>query len=287
MVSTRLLAPARLGARVLALLLGACASTPSGTPPPAAPPAAVPVLASTPGTPVTSGTNGAAAATPPASAATPPRAADPPPPKPFADVIRDAKETKGFFGVWQKDEKVWLEIKPEQLDKPLFFGIAIASGLGDFTYLPGLMGREQVVELHKVGTTLQLVARNLSVRAPVGSPLETAVRESYSDSLLASAPIASAPHPERKSILVDATTLLAGDIRARRRRWRPRITSRTRLIAPTRRSNKHARATPARSSPCVRTMQCRSCPFHPRHRHHRAPWCRRRSRPYRTRAACS
>ncbi|HUL66894.1 MAG TPA: zinc-dependent metalloprotease [Burkholderiaceae bacterium] len=208
MLPTRPFAPARSSARLLALLLGACASPPPQ--PDAAPP--VPVLASTPGAPATSGANGAAAATPPASGATLPRAAETTPPRPFAEIVRDAKETKGFFGVWQKDEKIWLEIKPNQLDKPLFFGIAIASGLGDFTYLPGLMGREQVVELHKVGTTLQLVARNLSVRAPAGSPLETAVRESYSDSLLASAPIASAPHPERKSILVDATTLLGGDI---------------------------------------------------------------------------
>jgi hypothetical protein len=126
--------------------------------------------------------------------------------------VKEAKESKGFFSVWQKDEKIWLEIKPDQLDKPLFFGATLASGLGERMFLPGLMGREHVVELHKMGNTLQLVARNLGVRAPAGTPLETAVRESYSDSLLASAPIASAPHPERKSFLVDANVLFAGDI---------------------------------------------------------------------------
>ena len=191
--------------------------TPSAAPVAAQPaaPAPVPVLAASPAP-----ANGAAAANPAgapqpgagAGAAAAARPGEPPPPRPFADVVRDAKETKGLLGVWQKDEKVWLEIKPEQLDKPLFFGFSLQSGLGERFFLPGLMGTEHLVEFHKVGNTLQLIARNLGVRAPAGTPLETAVHESYSDSLLASAPVASAPHPERKSFLVDAATLLGGDI---------------------------------------------------------------------------
>jgi hypothetical protein len=59
---------------------------------------------------------------------------------------------------------------------------------------------------------VQLVARNLSVRANPGTPLERALAESYSDSLLAAAPLAAAPHPERKSLLVDAAALLGGDL---------------------------------------------------------------------------
>ena len=42
-------------------------------------------------------------------------------PRPFADVIKDAKEIPGFFRVWQKDEKVWIEIAPEQFDVPFHF----------------------------------------------------------------------------------------------------------------------------------------------------------------------
>ena len=53
----------------------------------------------------------------------------------------------------------------------------------------------------------------LEQRVPLtGSPLEVAVKESYSDSLLASAPVLSAAHPERKSFLVDASALLGGDL---------------------------------------------------------------------------
>jgi hypothetical protein len=221
MIPTRPFSPVGPGASLLALValaLSACASMPASntaaTSQPAAP-APIPVLASTPGATGANAPGTSSPASPGGAAAAlaaAMRPGEPPPPRPFADVARDAKETKGFLSVWQKDEKVWLEIKPEQLDKPFFFGYGLQSGLGERFFLPGLMGQEQVVEFHKIGNTVQLVARNLSVRAPAGTPLETAVRESYSDSLLASAPVASAPHPERKSVLVDASTLLGGDI---------------------------------------------------------------------------
>src|SRR5262245_52141555 len=41
----------------------------------------------------------------------------PPPEKPFADVIKDAETVKGLFTLYRKDDKVWLEILPEQFDK--------------------------------------------------------------------------------------------------------------------------------------------------------------------------
>jgi hypothetical protein len=166
------------------------------------------------------GTGGAA---PKASGATPagatpgagPAGTPPTPPgtpRPFAEVTKDAKELKGFLTLWQKDDKTWIEIRSEQLDQPFFFVASLAQGLGEKFFWPGLMGGEQVVELKRVGNTVQLLAKNLEVRAPAGTPLAVALRESYSDSLLASAAVASAPHPERKSILVDATALFGGDL---------------------------------------------------------------------------
>jgi hypothetical protein len=116
--------------------------------------------------------------------------------------------------LWTKDDKTWLEIPAAQLDKPLFLGTSIASGLAQGFVLPGLMGAERVVVLRRVGNTVQLLARNVGVRSPGGTALEKAVNESYSDSLLATAPLAAAPHPERKSLLVDALVLLGGDIPA-------------------------------------------------------------------------
>lgn len=64
----------------------------------------------------------------------------------------------------------------------------------------------------RVGDNLQLIAVSLHARTTPGTPLARAISESYSDSLLAAAPLASAPHPERKSLLVDAQALLGGDL---------------------------------------------------------------------------
>ena len=44
-------------------------------------------------------------------------------PRPFKDIIKGAKETAGFFTVYDKDEKVWISIKPDQFDKPFFFHV--------------------------------------------------------------------------------------------------------------------------------------------------------------------
>ncbi|HEX7155814.1 MAG TPA: DUF5117 domain-containing protein, partial [Burkholderiaceae bacterium] len=188
----------RFAAVAVSLAAAACAATAQGS---RAAPAAQPA------------DEAAAQAKPPAAAAGAP--AKPPEAgalKPFADVIKEATESHGFFTLWKKDEKVWIEIRPDQLDQPFFFGQTLASGLGEFHFLPGLLGDSQAAVFHRVGNRVQLIARNLLVRAPEGTPLAVAVRESYSDSLLASADVVSAPQPERKSFLVDANSLLAADI---------------------------------------------------------------------------
>jgi len=134
-------------------------------------------------------------------------------PAPFADVTRDATSKAGYLTVWTKDDKTWLEIPAERLNQPFFLSASLASGLGERGFWPGLMGgRQQVVELRRVGNTVQMVARNLLVRAPDGTPLARAVSESYAESLIGVAPLAAAAHPTRKSLLVDVQALLGGDI---------------------------------------------------------------------------
>ncbi|GAB4471667.1 MAG: zinc-dependent metalloprotease [Burkholderiaceae bacterium] len=198
----------RAAAAGAALALGACATPP-------APVAQSPSNASTASASVAKSAAPAASspeAKPAAAPAAAPRPGEPPPLRPFADVIKDAREIKGFFTFWQKEERTWLEVRPEQLDEPFFFSTWLASGLGERFFLPGLLGQEHVVTLRRAGNNLQLIAKNLRVRAPAGTPLAAAVQESYSDSLLASAAVVSAPHPERKSFLVDAAVLFGSDI---------------------------------------------------------------------------
>src|SRR5688572_9554302 len=134
--------------------------------------------------------------------------------KAFKEVVKDAKETPGFLNVYTKDEKTWIEIKPDQLDKPFFFSTVRSHGLGERNVNAGLMGARHVVYFKKIGNHVQLIAQNLRFRAKEGTAVARAVRTSYSDSLLASAPVVSQPHPDSKSILVEANALLLSDIPA-------------------------------------------------------------------------
>lgn len=154
--------------------------------------------------------NGAKA--PGAAAATPAAAQAPGALKPFAEVIKDAKEQKGFFTLWTKDEKVWIEVKPEQLDAPFFLAISSTRGLGERGLYGGMMDASYLASFRRVGNSLQLLAKNTTFTAPEGSAAARAVAEGFTDSLLSSAPVLSQPHPERKSFLVEANALLLKDI---------------------------------------------------------------------------
>jgi hypothetical protein len=176
-------------------------------PAPAAPAAGAAPAASA----ASAGGAAAAAGTPPAGAAAA-RPGEPPPPRAFADVIREAKETKGLFTTWQKDERMWLEIRPEQLEQPFLLTWTLARGLGQMPFVPGLLDQERMAMFKRVGNQIQLLAVNQTFRAPAGSPIARAVRDSTSNSLLAAVPVASAAHPERKSILIDANAMWLGDL---------------------------------------------------------------------------
>ncbi|MDP2367780.1 zinc-dependent metalloprotease [Rhodoferax sp.] len=146
-----------------------------------------------------------AAAKPPEAAASKP--ADPAAPKPFAEVIKDAKQQDGLFPIWRKDEKAWLEIPKSALNKPFLFTVNIANSIGERGLYASQMNTDAMAEWRRVGNQLQLLALNTKFRAEGGARL--AVEQAFSPSLLASAPLASAEHPQRKSILVDASFLLS------------------------------------------------------------------------------
>jgi hypothetical protein len=196
---------------VLALIAAGCATAPAGAPPAAA------------GAQAAAGTPGAAASAParPASGAT---AAPTPPvapgqPQPFATVIKDAKKIDGALTVWQKEDKVWIELMPEDFGRLMLFAPKIAQGIGEAGLFGGSMigpygryGRQQLVEFRRVHNMVQLLARNTEFTAPEGTPEGRAVRAGFSPSLVGSAAVASQPHPERKSVLIEANSLFVSDV---------------------------------------------------------------------------
>jgi hypothetical protein len=177
-------------------LLGGCATPPPGPAAVAAAPAA-----------------SAPRPTPPATAPQPGQ------PQPFATVVRDARRIDGLFTLWQRDDKVWFELLPADFGKPFFFGPKLSQGIGEsrlfggnMQWQYGALGSAQVAEFRRLHNQVQLIARNARADAPAGSAGGRAVQAGFSPSLLGSSPVASQPHPDRKSVLVEANPLFLSDL---------------------------------------------------------------------------
>ncbi|MEO8937960.1 MAG: zinc-dependent metalloprotease [Burkholderiaceae bacterium] len=132
--------------------------------------------------------------------------------KPFREIVAGATELDGLFPLWQKEDKVWIEIPVERLDQPFFFSYNVSDSVGERGAYASQMGRRHMVVFHRIGNAMQLIAKNTRFIATAGSPTERAVRQSFSDSLLGSAPVLSQPHLERRSVLIDASAFLMTDI---------------------------------------------------------------------------
>ncbi|WP_395702838.1 zinc-dependent metalloprotease [Aquabacterium sp.] len=194
------------------LLISACATPTAGTPAGAAAGTSAGTTTVATATPAKAAAGPAAAASGPANGASAPAGARPDPtaPKPFNEVIKDAKRQDGYFPIWRKDEKVWLEIPSAALNKPLLFSVNIASSVGERGLYASQMAGGGMVEWHRIGNQLQLVALNTKFRAEGDG--KRSVDQAFSPSLIGSVTVASAEHPERKSFLVDAAPLLLSDV---------------------------------------------------------------------------
>ncbi len=156
---------------------------------------------------VAAATPNAAASSAPGAAASAPARPDPSAPKPFAEVIKGATQQAGFIPVWRKDEKVWLEIPAERLDKPFLLSANITQSIGERGLYGSQMGPSWLATFRKVNNQVQLTALNTEYIAS-GTAMQANVAQGFSDSLLGATAVASAPHPERKSLLIDAAFLL-------------------------------------------------------------------------------
>ncbi len=199
----------------LPLLLAGCATVPSPSPPAAAAPAASAAAAAVPA----ASAPAAVAATPagaPSAAASAAAAGGPPP---FAIVVKGAKPVAGPITAWHKDDKLWLELASADFGRLFMLSPKLATGIGEGLILGGLMsygvsgaGGAQVVQFVRVNNQVRLLARNMDVIATPGTPEARAVAVSYSPSLLGSMAVASQPHPQRGTVLVDASTLFLSDL---------------------------------------------------------------------------
>lgn len=167
------------------------------------------------------GTTVAAGAAPAISAAgVPPGSPQPggPPPsslQTFATVLRDTQKTEGLFTTHRREERVWLELKPEDFGKPFFLAPKVTTGIGEAWLFGGLFEDARLIEFRRVHNQVQMLVRSARVQAPAGTPEARALAAAFSPSLLASAAVVSQPHPASKAVLVDLNSLFLNDMLGR------------------------------------------------------------------------
>ncbi len=155
----------------------------------------------------------------PQAAAKPDEAKKPEGPKPgedkaFDEVIKDMEVKKGFFTFYYKadENKLLMEILPEQLDKILLFAGTLEQATGERGLYAAQMGDSFPFVFRRVGKTVQWIQKNTTFTAERGTPAARYAARSFADAILGSAKLQSKPHPERKSILVDAAEMFVSDL---------------------------------------------------------------------------
>lgn len=128
-----------------------------------------------------------------------------------ADPMKDAEEIPGLFKLMRKGDKVWFSISPEQLNKPFFFSTNVSKSVGERGLVGSEMGDAVLAEFRRAGNQIQLVAKHTENFAEEGTPQAQFVKEDYSDSLLASAPVMPGDSANG-AVMVEANALLFGDI---------------------------------------------------------------------------
>jgi hypothetical protein len=120
----------------------------------------------------------------------------------FNEVTSGSTRHEGFFSLFQKEDHLFAEIKPFQFDQPVLAPITIARGLM-MAGNPLNFGDEWVLVFHRVGDKVQLIRRNIHVKAPSGTPIEKAVKQNYTDSILMALPIVSLNPAGGMSVVID------------------------------------------------------------------------------------
>lgn len=105
-----------------------------------------------------------------------------------------------------------MEVAPGSYDRIYMFSMTCDQSLGERGFYAAEMCGEAPFSLRKVNKNVQFVLRNARFRAEENSPMARAVAQSFADSVLGIAPIASLPHPDRKSVLIDLGTILLTDV---------------------------------------------------------------------------
>jgi len=131
----------------------------------------------------------------------------------FDEVTKNTQKLEGLFTLYRNKDtgKIYLEIKPEQLNKNYLAAITMESGIGERGIYSGMPLQDFLFYFRRINNNLHFAVRNVNFRTRPDDPQARSVARSFSDSVLYSLKIKSI-HPQRKTFLIDLGDLLLTDV---------------------------------------------------------------------------
>ena len=131
----------------------------------------------------------------------------------FSEVIEDFVPIEGLFTLYRskEEDKVFIEILPEQFDKVYLCSVTREQADGYYFHSSTMMFRFPFF-FQRVGKKVFLVHKNVYIRADQDAAVHRAIERGVSNSIFANSTIEGQPHPERGSVLVDARSLFVHDV---------------------------------------------------------------------------
>lgn len=132
--------------------------------------------------------------------------------EPWADLLEDTRPVEGLLRLHVKrDQTLYLELAPEQLETNYGLVLHFSRGIGDFGAYDGLeLADTRLIRFERVGDQINLVHRNDRFIADEGSPMAASMEDNVGHSLLYVADIESR-NDSTHHVLIDVTDFIASD----------------------------------------------------------------------------
>ncbi|MEH2329971.1 zinc-dependent metalloprotease [Nostoc sp.] len=129
----------------------------------------------------------------------------------FNGIVNRIDKLEGLFTLYCSEDsgKVFLELKPEQLNKDYLAIVTLESGVGESGIYSGLPLSDFIFYFQRVNNRLHFVVRNVKFRTD-SIPEQRSLARSFSDSVLYSLEIATI-NPKNQNILINLNELLMQD----------------------------------------------------------------------------
>jgi len=126
----------------------------------------------------------------------------------FNSLVQQSEAMSGLFTLYRhrSTETLYLSLQPEQFNQNYLCLMTLSSGLGEIFYRGWSLG-DLAFQFQRVRDSVQLVIPNIYFRTQLNDPQQRSIDRSFSDSAIASMPIAAADS-ETGAVLIDLSEMV-------------------------------------------------------------------------------